>query len=121
MTPQTVTLWIGAGTASAALLGLAGRTLRGVWRSARRIGRFIDDVTGSPARDGVEARPSLMARIATLESVLGQVLERVDRVERQVHPNGSTSMADAVSRIAVQVGTAPIPPTPPSSPPEGSS
>lgn len=119
MTPQTVTFWVGASTASAALLGLAGKTLRGTFRMMRKIGRLIDDVTGYPARDDVPARASLMTRIGALEDKVGLVIGRVAELEKQFRPNGGSSVADAISRIAVTVGTEPIPSVPPVSPGTG--
>jgi len=70
---------IGAG------LTAGGWIMSKAWRGWRKIGHFIDDMAGEPARPGVAARPSLVERIAAIET--------------EVKPNGGGSMRDVVNRI----------------------
>ncbi|MCG5220255.1 hypothetical protein [Streptosporangium sp. KLBMP 9127] len=70
-----------------ALVVLAGGTVVAVkiLRGMKRFGDFVDDWQGEPARRGVPAR-------------LG-VMERLERIEAQLKPNGGTSLRDAVNRV----------------------
>lgn len=66
-----------------------------IWPLLRKLGHFLDDVAGEPARPGVEARPGLMERLA--------------RIEHEVFPNSGGSLRDRVDHTADQlaeVGTA---------------
>lgn len=56
-----------------------------LWPLLRKLGHFLDDVAGEPARPGVPARPGLMERIAT--------------VEHELTTNSGSSVKDAVKRI----------------------
>jgi hypothetical protein len=62
---------------------------RGFHRVAGRIHDFLDDWNGERSRPGVPARAGVM--------------QRLDNIEHELHPNGSTSMRDAVDRIEHQV------------------
>lgn len=50
--------------------------------AVRKINHFIDDMTGEEARPGVKARPG--------------ILERLDNIEHELHPNSGGSMRDAI-------------------------
>lgn len=67
-------------------LGAAATVLwklgRGVVRLLRQVRTFLEDWNGEPERPGVPARPG--------------VLERLERLDAQVHPNSGSSLRDAV-------------------------
>jgi hypothetical protein len=54
-------------------------------RVIKRVGDFVDDWQGEPARRGVPARPGVM--------------ERLESIEGQLRPNGGSSLRDAVNRV----------------------
>ncbi|WP_166345145.1 hypothetical protein [Phytoactinopolyspora limicola] len=71
---------------------------RSAWRGMRRIMHVVDDLAGSPARDGVEARPGIMARMTTLETQVGSIRPQVEVIHHEVLPNEGTSLRDEVTR-----------------------
>lgn len=58
----------------------------------RRVDDFLGDWNGEPDRPGVPGHPGVMARLDGIE-------RRVTAVEKQLHPNGGSTLADAVQRI----------------------
>lgn len=76
---------------AAGLAGL-GWIVAKAWRGLRKLGHFIDDVAGEPARAGAPGRRSLMERVAVIEA--------------EVRTNGGGSLKDAVVRIETKVDTA---------------
>ena len=64
-----------------------------VWRMMRRATRFFDDYFGQPARDGMEARPGVMARLGSVEKL-------VEHVVAETSPNHGQSLRDTVFRTA---------------------
>ncbi|MFD0772657.1 hypothetical protein ACFQZ2_01830 [Streptomonospora algeriensis] len=96
MWPDTLTEagpWLVGAVVGATVLIGAGRK---VWVFARRIGHFLDDVSGEPERPGVPARPGLMERVAAIEDRLGHV-------EHEVQTNQGGSLKDAVRRTEVHM------------------
>lgn len=81
-----------AGWLASIVAGLTagGWIMSKAWRGWRKVGHFIDDMAGEPARPGVAKRPSLIERIAAIEA--------------EVKPNGGGSMRDAVNRIEGRLG-----------------
>lgn len=73
-----ITVVVGACTA----LGVGGRFML---RMGRNITNLRDDLLGEPARAGVPRRPG--------------VVERLGLIEKELHPNGGTSMRDAINRV----------------------
>ena len=59
--------------------------IKKVWPLLRKMGDFLDDVAGEPARPGVPARAGLM--------------ERVQRIEYELFPNSGKSMRDQIDRM----------------------
>lgn len=89
--------WITAAIALAgAVIASAAWAGRWTWRIARRIGHFLDDYGGQPARDGLPARPGLMARITSLEDSMAHLVA-------ETRPNGGNSLRDLVGRTAQDV------------------
>lgn len=89
--------WVAALTALAvAVFGCAGWCARWAWRILRRVGHFLDDYAGEPARDGMPAKPGLMAR-------LGSVEEQLKHVVAETSPNHGRSIRDLVIKTASDV------------------
>lgn len=74
--------WVPLGITVAGALGWAARTL---WVVGRRIGDLHDDWQGEPDRPGVKGRKGVM--------------ERLRAIEQELHPNGGSSLRDAVDRV----------------------
>jgi hypothetical protein len=110
-----VTAWLDAVTVAeivvivAAVLS-AGAVLRKAVPLLRRLGHLVDDLTGEPARPGVEARPSLMERVAAVERTAADTATRVAIIEHEVKPNHGRSLRDRVDQVADAVDAAPPPP-----------
>ena len=90
--------WITALVAlAAAVAGLMAWGIRWAWRILRQTAHFLDDWRGEPERDGLAAKPGVMARLGSLE-------ELVARVAAETTPNGGKSLRDVVGRIENDVG-----------------
>lgn len=118
-------LSLGASTVGAWLIGTAAvitalfvvtRFVLAAIRGGRKLGHFFDDWFGEDARPGQDVRPGVPERLARVESNLAcmsdqvtRTAARVERVEAQVHPNGGSSMRDAVARIEKRTTQSPPP------------
>lgn len=122
---------------AAVLLGFVfglGVLVRRAWPTFSRFKDLVDDLTGEPERDGVDAKPGLMSRMKAFEVqakktqmqteethdatvangaaalLLVQRMDglevRVDKVYAETNTNHGTSLRDAVNRIEAQVGEA---------------
>lgn len=78
---------IGIAVAVLIVLGYVWKKLHPV---IRKVEQFSEDWFGEPARPGVAARPGVMERIAKLNA--------------ELHPNGGSSLRDAVDRTEVGLG-----------------
>ncbi|GLH97336.1 hypothetical protein [Phytohabitans aurantiacus] len=90
---------------------LIGKASRWVLRRARQLGHLLDDVLGEPEREGQPARPSLMARVASIEQKQGEQAatsraldRRVAGIERELRPNGGSSVKDQITAIVQATG-----------------
>jgi hypothetical protein len=89
----------------------------GLWRVLRVLARLVatgddfrDDWRGSPARPGVAARPGVMERMATIEGQTGQIprlVERVEAIEHEMHPNGGDSLRDQLDIVVREIAPGP--------------
>lgn len=71
--------------------------LAGAWRKwagpfIRKIGYFLDDWNGEPARPGFDGRPSVPVRLEAIE-------REQRRVSHEVQTNSGSSLKDAVKRL----------------------
>lgn len=84
---------LGVGVSLTILIG----ALAAVWRRyvapfLRKIGYFLDDWNGEPARPGFEGRPSVPVRLEAIE-------REQKRVSHEVQTNSGSSLKDAVKRL----------------------
>lgn len=61
--------------AAIAVLGWSARGVRRMWRLMSKANRWLDQVLGEPARDGLPARPSLMQRVEHIEKQQAEHVE----------------------------------------------
>ena len=71
--------------ALAVALVAVGAFFRAVFRAWKKVDAFLEDWNGEPARAGREPRPSMPARMAHVELELGQVKDRLKRVETAIN------------------------------------
>jgi hypothetical protein len=89
--------WVAALTALiVAVVGCLAWAVRWGWRILRRVGHFLDDYAGEPARDGLAARPGFMARLTAVERGLAHVVA-------ETSPNHGQSLRDVVVQTAATV------------------
>lgn len=89
--------WIAALSALiAAFAGLASWPVRWTWRVLKKFSEFLEDWRGEAARDGVAARPGVMARLASVEALSHELAA-------EMRPNHGTSLRDVVQRTASDV------------------
>lgn len=69
---------------------------RWTWRILRQIGHFLDDWLGEPARDGLAAKPGVMARLGSVEESLAHVVA-------ETKPDHGRSLRDVIGRIETDV------------------
>lgn len=112
-TPPDVTaigLWIvGASTVVGAIVGL-WRVGRAAWQAARKLGHFLDDWFGEDSRPGVPGRPGFPERLGRVEDQVtslsrevSEVRQTVSNISRELHPNGGSSMRDAIDRMHIRL------------------
>lgn len=73
--------------------------IRKIWPSLRRLNHFVDDWFGEDSRDGVEGRPGVMRRLASLDERGVTTDRRLNAIEHELKPNSGKSLRDAVDRI----------------------
>jgi hypothetical protein len=89
--------WVAAITGLAvAVVTVLGWAARSGWRVIRRTMHFLDDWLGEPERDGLDAKPGVMARLQSVEDL-------VARVADETRPNSGRSLRDVVARTAADV------------------
>jgi hypothetical protein len=89
--------WLTAATALAvAVLGSMAWLGRKFWRGFRRTQDFLDDWAGHEERAGVPARPGVLERLQSVETMLTEV-------RGQIFPNGGTSMRDDLNAVRADV------------------
>jgi hypothetical protein len=93
MDPAWITALLGL---IAAVFGCIAWGFRWAWRVVKRVTHFLDDFLGEEARDGLPARPGVMARLATAEALLA-------RLVAETQPNHGTTLHDFAVRTAQDV------------------
>jgi hypothetical protein len=88
---DSVLEWAGAIVLFGGAIAAIVTALRWINRHARRISEFLDDWAGEPARQGVDERPGVLARLKA--------------IEQEVTPNGGKSLRDAVSRVEARLAS----------------
>ena len=80
------------------VLALLGALAAAVWKglpALRKVGHVLDDITGEPARPGVDARPGLVERMANVEEHLTAGFDghtkRLERIEAAVATSAGTA------------------------------
>jgi hypothetical protein len=97
LSPGLDPAWITAALAlGAAVCGCVAFCVRWSWRLLMRVVRLLDDYFGEPGREGVPARPGVMARLASVEKSLEHVVQ-------ETSPNHGKSIRDLVIRTADDV------------------
>lgn len=101
--PAWVIEWLPVAPWLGALAILATAAVK-LWPFFRRLGHFLDDWLGEPARPGIDARPGAMERLAAIEADLAEV-------HHEVFPNSGNSLRDradqtrnVVRHLASQLG-----------------
>ncbi|HEY1179931.1 MAG TPA: hypothetical protein VGF17_27560 [Phytomonospora sp.] len=97
--------WVGAASLIVGSCFAVWRTLQPIVHGIRD---FLDDWNGEHARPGVGARPGVMARLSAQD-------DRLSAIEHELHPNGGSSMRDAIDRLEkagaqTVVNVHPVPP-----------
>jgi hypothetical protein len=93
----------------AALVYLAHVVVR--MASAIRLAvHLVDDLLGEPARGDQPARLGVLGQLAGLRDQLACMDRRMTTIERELSPNGGSSMQDRVAAIAAAISTAGGPP-----------
>lgn len=81
-----------------AVFGLLGWVGRHAWRISRRTSHFLDDYFGEPARNGLAARPGVMARLQSVEQLVTDCMAELAKVAAETRPNGGSSLHDVMAR-----------------------
>lgn len=84
-------------TIVAGALAALGAATRRAWRLGQSVHHLVDNLLGVPERDGVPARPGVMASLYAMDG-------RLKVIEDEMKPNAGGSMKDAIVAIRAQVG-----------------
>ncbi|MDO5633277.1 MAG: hypothetical protein Q4G34_00170 [Micrococcus sp.] len=98
-------LTVEAGLLIMALMSLSG-FLAWLWPIVRRLSRFLDDVTGSPARPGTPARLGWGARLERIEARqdtgharIAALEAKTERVRHHVENSHTTNLRDDLDEL----------------------
>lgn len=87
--------------------GLLWALLRPVLRSARRTDKMLQQLSrdwfGEEGRAGFPAIPGVPQRLYDVEQVLQQLRPIVERIEKEMHPNGGSSLRDQIMQLKTSV------------------
>lgn len=87
--------------------GLVWALLRPVLRSARRTDKTLQrlqlDWFGQEGRPGFPAVPGVPQRLFEVEQTLATLRPIVERIEKEMHPNGGGSLRDQITKLTTAV------------------
>lgn len=69
------------------------------WKTTRRVDEFLTDFYGEPATAVKEARPGVMLRLSTMETVQAEQSEMLKSIRDELQPNHGSSQRDDIARI----------------------
>ena len=81
-------------------LGVCGALVAWLVRVLGRVHQVHDEIVGHPARQGVEAKPSMGERLTGLEDYNEKYAPALD----QLFPNGGSSVVDRIQKIELKLG-----------------
>lgn len=84
-------------------LGAVGYGIKRLWPGLRRLVHLFDDLAGTPGRPGVEARPGLMERLASVETTQESMAGQIKAINHEVHANSGKSLKDVATQTADHV------------------
>lgn len=89
--------------------GLVWAVLRPVLRSARRTDKTLQRLTldwfGQEGRPGFPAVPGVPQRLYEVEQALALLRPLVERIDKEMHPNGGGSLRDQITKLQAAVET----------------
>src|ERR1035437_3370347 len=92
-----VTLYYFSGLAAGVVfLGIVTRL---AYKTFRHIDLVHEAIIGRPASQGIVARPSMVKRFDGVKTQLDQQDEKIWAIDKEMQPNGGTSMFDKIDRL----------------------
>lgn len=83
--------------------GLVWVALRPMARSARRIDQTVQELSrdwfGQEGRPGFPAIPGVPQRLLEVEQALAELRPMVDRIAKEMRPNGGSSLRDQITQL----------------------
>lgn len=79
-----------------------------MWPFVQKLVRVVDDLFGTEAREGVDARPGLMERMASSEAAdrkTAETLAQHTEALKELQPNHGGSMKDVLNKINTRIET----------------
>lgn len=102
MAADDLLITLGAVSGALAAIGYLSRSvIRQTWRWGKRAINFVDDVTGEPARPGVDRRPGLVEQVVNLKDGQQGLVETTDMLRSRQEEIAGIAMqaADDVSAV----------------------
>jgi hypothetical protein len=100
-----VASWLAILAAGVAGVVYLARVVAKTAASVRRAVHLVDDLLGEPAHGDQPARPGVLGQLNALREQLDRMNVRLITVEREMSPNGGSSIRDRVEAIAAATTT----------------